>query len=77
MYLMLMLRSTPLNGIIGLAESLLDNNTDPANSTSTLKMIVSCGKRLSNLVNDILDYKYELTFRLPANFFSARLELEP
>ena len=49
---------TPLNGIIGLSEYLLE---DPSNDLSkpvadNLLMIASSGRRLFNLVNDILDF---------------------
>ncbi len=46
---------TPLNGIIGLSESLFDklNNTD---MKEDLSMIISSGKRLASLVNDVLDF---------------------
>lgn len=46
---------TPLNGIIGLAESLYlkENQEDDRYS---LGLIVSSGKRLQSLVNDILDF---------------------
>jgi two-component system sensor histidine kinase ChiS len=49
---------TPLNGIIGIAESLIDGVTGklPETTISNLAMIVSSGRRLSNLVNDILDF---------------------
>jgi two-component system, sensor histidine kinase ChiS len=49
---------TPLNGIIGLAESLLDGAAGEVNAViaMNLKMISASGKRLSNLVNDILDF---------------------
>ncbi len=49
---------TPLNGIIGLAESLIDGATGKlGNETkANLRMIVSSGKRLLALVNDILDF---------------------
>lgn len=49
---------TPLNGIIGLAESLLDGAAGNLTETTkfNLAMIVSSGKRLANLVNDILDF---------------------
>lgn len=49
---------TPLNGIIGLADSMIDGAHGPLNSavTSTLGLISSSGRRLSNLVNDILDF---------------------
>lgn len=48
---------TPLNGIIGLAESLLDGNAGklPPKANQDLAMVVTSGKRLANLVNDILD----------------------
>lgn len=49
---------TPLHGIIGIAESLLDGATGslPQSTKRNLNMIVSSGKRLSSLVNDILDF---------------------
>lgn len=49
---------TPLNGIIGLTESLIDGATGDLsdNTKSNLNMIVSSGRRLSTLVNDILDF---------------------
>lgn len=49
---------TPLNGIIGLAESLLDglNGPLPAQTRYSLRLIAASGKRLSALVNDILDF---------------------
>lgn len=48
---------TPLNGIIGLAESLRDNASAqlPTAQAHQLDMIISSGKRLSHLINDILD----------------------
>ena len=49
---------TPLNGIIGLAESLLDGVAGPLpdNANHNLAMVVASGRRLANLVNDILDF---------------------
>lgn len=49
---------TPLNGIIGIAESLMDGVTgDLTRETyENLDLIVASGRRLSNLVNDILDF---------------------
>ncbi len=49
---------TPLNGIIGIAESLLDGVAGSVTATmhSNLSMIIASGKRLANLVNDILDF---------------------
>lgn len=48
---------TPLNGIIGIAESLIDGaaGTLPPQAIANLGLITSSGRRLSNLVNDILD----------------------
>ncbi|MCT7982121.1 MASE1 domain-containing protein [Laspinema sp. A4] len=49
---------TPLNGIIGIAESLIDGATGelPITTRANLAMISSSGRRLSNLVNDLLDF---------------------
>ncbi|MCD1261724.1 response regulator [Paenibacillus athensensis] len=52
---------TPLNGIIGIAESVLESLDGPAATSvettrSNLHMVVSSGKRLRNLVNDLLDF---------------------
>ena len=49
---------TPLNGIIGLAESLFEGVAGPVNKEmkQNLSLIVSSGKRLSSLVNSILDF---------------------
>ncbi|MEL6256664.1 MAG: response regulator, partial [Bacteroidota bacterium] len=49
---------TPLHGIIGIAESLQDGAAGELNSAlqQNLDMIVSSGKRLSSLVNDLLDF---------------------
>ncbi|MCD1259241.1 response regulator [Paenibacillus athensensis] len=44
---------TPLTGIIGLAESLMSDAN--ANMKTSLEIIVSSGRRLSKLINDILD----------------------
>lgn len=48
---------TPLHGIIGITESLLDDNIGllPIHIRNNLKIIHKSGKRLSLLVNDILD----------------------
>ena len=45
---------TPLQGIIGLSESLAER-VDQQDQQEDLSMIISSGKRLSSLVNDILD----------------------
>ena len=49
---------TPLHGIIGIVESLIKGATGklPQRTCSNLQMVVLSGKRLNNLVNDILDY---------------------
>ncbi|PSN19238.1 guanylate cyclase [filamentous cyanobacterium CCP5] len=49
---------TPLNGMIGLAESLLDGATGPLprRTRVNLNMIVASGRRLTTLVNDLLDF---------------------
>ncbi|NQZ11086.1 MAG: response regulator, partial [Algicola sp.] len=48
---------TPLNGIIGLAESLIDGVAGklPEKANKNLAMVVTSGRRLSHLINDILD----------------------
>ncbi|MEO1086890.1 MAG: ATP-binding protein, partial [Acidobacteriota bacterium] len=63
---------TPLNGIIGIAESLRDGATGelPTPTRANLKMIASSGRRLSSLVDDILDFSklksHELELRRQA-----------
>jgi two-component system sensor histidine kinase ChiS len=49
---------TPLNGIIGIAESLIDGATGqlPEATNFNLALISSSGKRLSSLINDLLDF---------------------
>ncbi|HNK94737.1 MAG TPA: ATP-binding protein [Leptospiraceae bacterium] len=49
---------TPLNGIIGIADSMIDGATGKLEKepVKNLKMISDSGKRLTNLVNDILDF---------------------
>ena len=49
---------TPLYGIVGLAESLLDGAAGelPDAARSDLSMIVGSGRRLGQLVNDVLDH---------------------
>lgn len=49
---------TPLNGIIGLAEASLDDtktSIDPE-TANNLNLIAASGRRLSSLINDILDH---------------------
>jgi signal transduction histidine kinase/DNA-binding response OmpR family regulator len=49
---------TPIHGIIGIAESLVDGVTGELQKTTkqNLSLIIKSGKRLSNLINDILDF---------------------
>ncbi len=49
---------TPLNGIIGIADSMIDGATGEVSEVQlvNLSMIVSSGRRLSSLVDDILDF---------------------
>jgi two-component system sensor histidine kinase ChiS len=49
---------TPLNGIIGIAESLIDGATGQLSKQTVfnLSLIASSGRRLSHLVNDLLDF---------------------
>ncbi len=49
---------TPLHGIIGLAEGLRDgaHENDLEHQNLNLSLIIAAGKRLSNLVNDLLDF---------------------
>ncbi len=49
---------TPLNGIIGLSQAMLDGVAGQLSdkAKASLRMIATSGRRLSALVNDILDY---------------------
>ena len=49
---------TPINGIVGLSESLVDGAAGPitAEQSTNLRMIIRSGRRLANLVNEILDF---------------------
>ncbi|MBF0239243.1 MAG: SpoIIE family protein phosphatase [SAR324 cluster bacterium] len=49
---------TPLNGIIGIAESLMEGATGKLSRDThrNLNLIVQSGKRLANMVNDVLDF---------------------
>ncbi len=66
---------TPLNGIIGLAESLLEGAGGklPREAASNLTMIAASGRRLSSLVNDILDFSRIKKNDLPLNLRPADL----
>ena len=49
---------TPLNGIIGIGQSMIDGATGPLSDEQrrNLGMVVASGRRLANLVNDLLDF---------------------
>jgi len=49
---------TPINGIIGIVESMIDGATGDISDEQkyNLAIVANSGKRLSNLVNDILDF---------------------
>ncbi|WP_025027216.1 diguanylate cyclase [Caldalkalibacillus mannanilyticus] len=49
---------TPLHGIIGMSESLMDGAAGklPDKAVNQLQMVVNSGKRLENLIDDILDF---------------------
>ena len=74
---------TPLNGIIGIGQSMIDGATGILNDEqrSNLAMIVASGRRLGNLVNDVLDFsklrheKIELRCRPTDLYFLAELVL--
>ena len=57
---------TPLNSIIGISESLIDGATGKLTSqtSANLTMIANSGRRLFNLVSDILDFSQILNDRL-------------
>jgi diguanylate cyclase (GGDEF)-like protein len=49
---------TPLNGIIGIVESMVDGATGQLSQEQkyNLSLVAGSGKRLSNMINDILDF---------------------
>jgi signal transduction histidine kinase len=49
---------TPINGIIGIVESMVDGATGPLSDEQkyNLALVSNSGKRLSNMINDILDF---------------------
>ncbi|HNX60744.1 MAG TPA: HAMP domain-containing sensor histidine kinase, partial [Spirochaetota bacterium] len=61
---------TPLYGIVGIAESLMRGASGPLNDETreNIRMIVSSGKTLGNLVNDILDFSRMKHFDLDLRF---------
>ena len=61
---------TPLNGIIGIVEALIDEEKLSTKTRSELFMVVACGQRLANLVNDILDFSRQ-------KYKNIELQLKP
>lgn len=61
---------TPLNGIIGIAEWLYEKRTEasPEILEENLSVVITSGKRLNNLVNDIMDF---------SRLKNAELQLHP
>jgi signal transduction histidine kinase len=49
---------TPINGIIGIVESMIDGAAGPLSDAQkyNLAVVSNSGKRLSNMINDILDF---------------------
>lgn len=66
---------TPLNGIIGIAETMRDGVVGQLNKEMDdhLSMIITSGKRLSHLIHDILDYSNLKNDQLRMNMGSVRL----
>lgn len=63
---------SPLHGIIGIAEAMLMTKTEALSDNEKLhiSMIISNGKRLNNLINDLIDF-YKI------QEFGIRLDKEP
>jgi two-component system, sensor histidine kinase LadS len=66
---------TPLNAIIGLSESLIGGVAGPINPSMSenLNYILNSGRRLNNLINDILDISKLKNSELQLNFKSLNL----
>lgn len=66
---------TPLNAIIGLSESLIGGVAGPINPSmfENLNYILNSGKRLNNLINDILDISKLKNSELRLNFKTINL----
>ncbi|MFH0975914.1 MAG: SpoIIE family protein phosphatase [Spirochaetota bacterium] len=66
---------TPLYGMTGLAESLIDGVAGDLEEKAkyNLSLMISSGKRLSSLVNDILDYSQLKHSDIPLNLTSINL----
>ena len=69
---------TPLNGIVGLSGAMLrgrDNQQLSLRQTKTLKMIQQSGRRLTNLIGDILDFSRVRDSELVLNMQPVDLSL--
>ncbi|TGK87713.1 response regulator [Leptospira noumeaensis] len=68
---------TPLNGIIGITESLIEGSMGALSSgvNKNLGIIISSAKRLSSLVNDLLDFSMIKNRKI--NLFPITLAIQP
>jgi len=66
---------TPLNAIIGLSESMICGATGelPKDTTECLHLVLNSGKRLTNLVSDILDFSQLNSSELSINTKAVNL----
>ncbi|MBF0227123.1 MAG: response regulator [Desulfobacterales bacterium] len=67
---------TPLNGIIGISESLIDGTVGQIDAIAqkNLKMIANSARRLTKLVNEILDFSKLNEKKLSLNLDSVKLQ---
>jgi signal transduction histidine kinase/class 3 adenylate cyclase len=65
---------TPLHGIIGLSEKLVENENN-SEKREDLSLIINSGKRLNNLINDILDFSKLKNHELTLNIKSVDLKI--
>ena len=65
---------TPLQGIIGLSEA-VHSRAEDQSDRENLAMVISAGKRLASLVNDILDFSRLKNDDLKLNFMSVDMKV--
>jgi two-component system, sensor histidine kinase LadS len=67
---------TPLYGMIGIAESLRDGVAGEPNTVLTynLSLIIKSGRRLANLINDLLDYSKLKSHEIKLDIRPVRLQ---
>ena len=67
---------TPLNAIVNVAEGMSKGANGPVNAgqQASLALITDSGKRLANLINDILDYAKLKNFELQINLETVNLK---